>query len=165
MSVGITFDEMLVWNDEASNWWKTHLDAHPNLLDLPCGIGGAKNVQEFVRHIWGAEFRWAQRLAAIEETPRERVPTGPLAALFDLHTQAVAIFRAQLAAPEQTWGEPYVLKIDWIPPEQRTVSRRKIAAHALFHSQRHWAQLATLVRNAGFPSDFRGDLLFTLALK
>jgi uncharacterized damage-inducible protein DinB len=165
MSAGITLEEMLAWNDQASAYWKAHFDANPNLLDLPCGIGGAAHVQEFVRHIWGAELRWAQRLAGVEETAREKIPVGPLDALFDLHTQAIAIYRGLLAAPEQTWSEPYVLKFDWVPPEQRTVSRRKIAAHALFHSQRHWAQLATLVRNAGFPSDFRGDLLFSPALR
>ena len=86
MSVGITFEEMLAWNDQASAYWKAHLDANPNLLELPCGIGGAKNVQEFVRHIWGAELRWAQRLAGIPETPREKIPAGPLDALFDLHS-------------------------------------------------------------------------------
>jgi uncharacterized damage-inducible protein DinB len=164
MSAGITFDEMLAWNEQASAYWKAHLDANPNLLDLPCGIGGAKNVQEFVRHIWGAELRWAERLAGIDETPREKIPAGPLDALFDLHTQAVVLYKKLLAAPAHTWSDPYVLKFDWIPAEQRTVSRRKIAAHALFHGQRHWAQLATLVRNAGFPSDFRGDLLFSPAL-
>jgi hypothetical protein len=40
-----------------------------------------------------------------------------------------------------------------------------MAGHALFHSQRHWAQLATLVRVAGFPSGFKGDLLLSQALK
>jgi hypothetical protein len=58
MSAGITFEEMLAWNNQASDYWKAHLEANPNLLDLPCGIGGAKNVQEFVRHIWGAELGW-----------------------------------------------------------------------------------------------------------
>ncbi|MGO8932419.1 MAG: DinB family protein [Terracidiphilus sp.] len=165
MSVGITFDEMLAWNDEASVYWKSHFDANPNLLDLPCGIGGAANVQEFLRHIWGAELRWAERLAQTPETPREKIPAGPLDALFDQHRRALTIYRELLAVPEQTWNEPYVLTFDWVPPDQRTVSRRKIAAHALFHSQRHWAQLATLVRSAGFPSNFRGDLLFSPALR
>ena len=165
MSVGISLEEMLAWNDEASVYWKAHLDAEPNLLDLACGIGGAANVQEFVRHIWGAELRWAERLAKTPETPREKIPAGPLGALFDLHRQAVAIYRGLLAAPESTWSDPYILKFDWLPPEERAVSRRKIAAHALFHSQRHWAQMATLVRNAGFPSKFRGDLLFSPALR
>jgi uncharacterized damage-inducible protein DinB len=164
MSVGITLQELLVWNDQAAANWKAHLDASPALLELPCGIGGTANVQEFIRHIWAAELRWSERLAGVPETPGEKVPAGPLDALFDLHRQAVEIFRVLLAAPEAAWSEPYTLNFDWVPPEQRTASRRKVAAHALFHSQRHWAQLATLVRSAGFPSKFRGDLLFSPAL-
>jgi uncharacterized damage-inducible protein DinB len=70
-----------------------------------------------------------------------------------------------LAAPDERWEQSYVLDFDWVPPEARTVSRRKVAAHALFHSQRHWAQLSTLVRQAGFPSGFKGDLLFSPALR
>jgi uncharacterized damage-inducible protein DinB len=164
MSAGITFEEMLAWNDQASAYWKAHFDANPNLLDLPCDIGGAANVQELVRHIWGAELRWAQRLATVPVTPREEIPTGPLDALFELHLQAVEIFRDLLARPDESWAGTYVLEFDWVPENERSVSRRKIAAHALFHGQRHWAQLATLVRNAGFPSSFQGDLLFSPAL-
>ncbi len=162
---GVTLEEMLAWNDQASEYWKSHFDANPNLLDLPCGIGGAANVQEFVRHIWGAELRWAQRLAAVPVTVKERIPTGPLDELFEVHLQAVEIFRNLLTLPEESWSGAYVLEFDWVPEKERVVSRRKIAAHALFHSQRHWAQLATLVRNAGFPSNFRGDLLFSPALR
>ena len=160
MSVGITLQELLSWNEQSSGYWKSHLTANPNLLQLPCGIGGAATVQDLVRHIWGAELRWCERLAGTPETPREQIPSGPLEALFAIHSRAVAIFRGLLEAPESSWSEPYVLKFDWVPPEKRSVSRRKIAAHGLIHSQRHWAQLATLVRNAGFPSDFRGDVLF-----
>ncbi len=58
-----------------------------------------------------------------------------------------------------------VLDFDRVPLEQRTVSRRKIGVHAPFHSRRHWAQLATLVRSAGFPSKFRGDLLLSPAVR
>ena len=165
MSVGITLEELFAWNLNSSDYWKSHLEANPNLLALPCSIGGTANVQEFIRHIWGAELRWAQRLAGVPETPRDKTPTGPLAALFDVHLQAAEIFRKVLDAPVETWSDPYVLNFDWMPAEDRTVSRRKIALHALFHSQRHWAQLATLVRTAGFPSKFRGDLLFSPALR
>jgi uncharacterized damage-inducible protein DinB len=160
MSVGITLEELLVWNEQSANYWKSHLDANPNLLELPCGIGETASVQELVRHIWGAELRWSERLAATPETPREQIPAGPLEALFGVHRRAAAIFHDLLAAPEGSWSAPYPLKLEWVPPELRTVSRRKIAVHALIHSQRHWAQLATLVRNAGFPSGFRGDVIF-----
>ena len=161
----ITFEELLGWNEESSAFWKEHLAANPALLQLPCDIGGTANVQEFVRHIWGVELRWGQRLAGLPVTDREKMPDGPLDALFDLHVQAKAIFRGLLAAPDASWDEPYVLDLAWIPPEYRSATRRKVFAHALFHSQRHWAQLATLVRAAGFPSGFRGDLLFSLSLR
>ncbi len=163
MSVGITLQELLGWNEEASAFWKAHLESNPSLLELPCDIGGTANVQEMVRHIWGVELRWAQRLAGLPVTPREEMPAGPLEALFDLHLQAAAIVRGLLAGPVESWDEPF--PIDFLPGKAHTVSRRKVAGHMLFHSQRHWAQLATLVRTAGFPSGFKGDLLFTSALE
>ena len=143
MTPAITLEELLTWNQESSAFWKAHLEANPALLELPCGIGGAANVQEFVRHIWGVDLVWSQRIAGLPVTDRKEMPAGPL----------------------ENWDETQTLKYPWLPPEGLTVSRRKMAAHALFHSQRHWAQLATLVRVAGFPSGFKGDLLISQALK
>ena len=117
-----------------------------------------------MRHIWGAELRWAERLAGVPETPREAIPQGPLEALYDLHLQAMAHFRRLLADPHQDWSAPYTMDAPNLPPEQRTISRRKALGHVLFHGQRHWAQLATLARQAGAPSGFRGDLLFSPGL-
>lgn len=165
MSVGISLEELLAWNDESSNFWKGHLDANPQLLELPCDIGGVANVQGFVRHIWGVELRWNQRLAGLPVSTNEAIPSGPLNALFDLHSQASAIFRRLLNSPEESWEQPYVLEMNSVSPEIGTITRRKVALHALLHSQRHWAQLATLVRKAGFPSGFKGDLLFSPALR
>jgi uncharacterized damage-inducible protein DinB len=164
MTPAITLEELLAWNDEASNFWKGHLDANPALLALPCDIGGTANVQGFVRHIWGVELRWAQRIAGQPPMDREKMPMGPLEALFGLHTEAMGIFRTLLGNGAQNWEEKMTLEFPQISPEPRIVSRRKVAAHALFHSQRHWAQLATLVRAAGFPSGFKGDVLFSSAL-
>ena len=165
MTAGISFDELLAWNDETSNWWRAHLEAHPELLTLDSGgIGGAKTIQDLVRHIWGAELRWAQRLAGEPETAREAVPEGPLEALFDLHRRSMAIFRRLLADPNEDWNVPYTLDAAFLPPEQRTFSRRKALGHVLFHAQRHWAQLATVLRQGGSPSGFRGDLLFSSGL-
>jgi uncharacterized damage-inducible protein DinB len=164
MSVGITLDELLAWNEEVSDWWKAHLDANPHLLELPCDIGGTKNVQEFVRHIWGVELRWSQRLAGLPVTAKEEMPTGPLDQIFALHTRAMSIFRELQAADDARWSESYTFDLPIITPEKQTMSRRKIALHALIHGHRHWAQLATLVRAAGFNSGFGGDLLFSGAI-
>ncbi len=165
MSVGVSMEELLGWSDESANFWKAHLEANPSLLELNCGIGGAATVQDFVRHIWAVDLRWAQRLAGSPEMPREAVPQGPLDVLFDLHRQAVQILEGLLADPQQDWDALYTLNAAWLPQGQATFSRRKVIAHALFHSQRHWAQLATLVREAGSASGFRGDLLFSSSLQ
>ena len=165
MTPAITLEELLTWNHESAAFWKAHLEANPALLQLPCDISGTANVQEFVRHIWGVELVWGQRIAGLPVTDRKDIPAGPLDALFDVHLKAVQIFRTLLDGPAQSWDEIMTLKFPWLPHEGLTVSRRKIAGHALFHSQRHWAQLATLVRSAGFPSGFKGDLLLSQALK
>jgi uncharacterized damage-inducible protein DinB len=165
MTASITLDELLVWDQEASKFWKSHLEANPALLELPCGIGGTANVREFVRHIWGVELRWAQRLAGLPLTDVKDMPAGPLDALFDLHLKSVDIFRALLDDPNKNWEESKTLDSPALPPDARTFSHRKILAHTLFHSQRHWAQLATLVRAAGFPSGFMGDMLMSSAMK
>ncbi|MFY9856153.1 MAG: DinB family protein [Terracidiphilus sp.] len=165
MTPAVTLEELLTWSKEASNFWKAHLDANPELLKLPCGIGGAANVQEFVGHVWGVELRWAQRIAGLPVLKKEDAPAGPLDVLFGMHLKAADIFRAELDDTARNWDETMKLDVPWLPPDAPGFSRRKIAAHALFHSQRHWAQLATLVRAAGFPSGFKGDLLFSSALK
>ena len=165
MTPTITLEELLAWNHESAAFWKAHLEANPALLELPCGIGGAANVQEFVRHIWGVELRWGQRITGLPVSPNEEMPNGPLDALFDLHIRADEVFRALLDVPALNWDERMTLDYPWLPPEARSASRRKVAGHALFHCQRHWAQLATLVRAAGFSSGFKGDLLLSQALK
>jgi uncharacterized damage-inducible protein DinB len=164
MSVGIALEELLAWNIESADFWKAKFDANPALLELTCGIDGAPNVQEFVRHIWIAELRWAQRVAGVPVTERADLPKGPLDALFGLHIQAVEMFNTLLKDPGHDWNETFKLELDWLPPQAQTISRRKMAAHALLHGVRHWAQLATLLREAGFPTDFMGDLIFSLAL-
>lgn len=164
MTAAITLEELLDWSQESAAFWKGHFDANPALLELPCGIDNAPNVQELVRHIWVADLRWAQRVAGLPLAAREDFPKGPLDALFGLHLEAARIFRGLLEDPATDWDGTLSLDYDWLPPQVRTSSRRKMAAHNFLHSQRHWAQLATLLRVAGFPTGFQGDLIFSLAL-
>ena len=91
MTPALTLEELLAWSVEASNFWKAHLDANPALLPLPCDIGGASNVREFVRHIWGAELRMAQRITGQPVITPEDAPDNSLDPFFDLHLKAVEI--------------------------------------------------------------------------
>jgi len=164
MTAAISLAELLAWSQESSAFWKAHFDLNPALLELPCGIDNAPTVQELVRHIWVADLRWAQRVGGLPLVAREDLPKGPLDALYGLHLEAVEIFKSLLDDPATDWDSELTLDYDWLPPHLRNASRRKLAGHAFLHSQRHWAQLATLVREAGFPSGFQGDLIFSSAL-
>jgi uncharacterized damage-inducible protein DinB len=164
MTHGISLEELLAWNDEAAAFWKAHLDANPARLQLPCDIGGTATVQEFVRHIWGAELVWSQIISGLPLTDYDVRPNGPVDALFDLHLSAVQNFQLLLGNPDTCWDEQSV-HYPWRRPEQPKPTPRKALAHVLFHSQRHWAQLSTLVRSAGFPSGFYGDMLFSESIE
>jgi uncharacterized damage-inducible protein DinB len=163
MIPAITLEELLAWNCQSADFWKAHLDANPALLQLPCSIGGNAHVQAFVRHIWGAELVWSQIVCGLPVTDYDVWPTGPLDAIFDLHLSALRNFRALLDSPDTNWDERSV-HYPWRRPEAPKPTPRKAVAHILLHSQRHWAQLSTLVRSAGFPSGFLGDLLLSSAL-
>ncbi|MGB8259072.1 MAG: hypothetical protein WCE75_01920 [Terracidiphilus sp.] len=165
MIVGITLEELLNWNHEAAEAWKAHFEANPELLRLDCGVGGAANLQVFARHIWGAELRWGQRIAGLPVTGRDEMAGGPLEAIYAFHAEAMRIFRGLLDRPESFWSESYKLDFDWLPEEKRVVTRRKVAVHAMLHSQRHWAQMATFVRMGGASARFKGDLLFSSTVR
>jgi uncharacterized damage-inducible protein DinB len=81
-----------------------------------------------------------------------------------MHTRAIQNFRSLLDDPSVAWNER-IVHYPWRKPKQPKPTPRKALAHILLHSQRHWAQLATLVRAAGFPSGFIGDLLASSALR
>ena len=164
MTPAITLEELLAWNSQSSDFWNAHLESNPALLQLPCGIGGNADVQAFVRHIWGAELVWSQIVSGQSVTDHDVWPAGPLGALFDLHLSAVRNFRAILDDANTNWNECSV-DYPWRRAEAPKLTPRKALAHVLLHSQRHWAQLSTLVRAAGFPSGFKGDLLFSSALE
>ena len=165
MTAAITLQELLTWSQEAAKFWKGHFEANPELLALPCAIDDAGVVQVLVRHIWMADLRWAQCVSGQPMTPRPDLPKSPLAALYGMHEQATRMFQSLLDDPATNWNETIALAYDWIPDDLRNASRRKLAAHAFLHSQRHWAQLASLLRDAGYPSNFWGDLIFSRALE
>jgi uncharacterized damage-inducible protein DinB len=164
MTAALTLHELLIWNQESSDFWKGWLDANSAVLALPCDIGRATTVQEFVRHIWAVDLVWARRVAGLEEFDREKLPAGPIQTFFDLHLEARGILSGILKDSTFDWDQTLTLNAPWLPLELQHPTRRKALAHALTHAPRHWAQLATLVRTAGYPSNFKGDLVFSTAL-
>ena len=83
--------------------------------------------------------------------------------LFSLHDTAVAKYRMLIGDESVDWVEK--LEFTTISAGTRTATRRKILFHGLLHSIRHYAQLATLVRQHGIKPDWPMDLMFLVAME
>jgi uncharacterized damage-inducible protein DinB len=153
--------ELLEWNDETAQHWKTLLAAHPEALDLACDVYGTEHVRGLLRHIFAVETRYAQRLSGEPVTPYEQIPDGSADLLFGLHDIAFASYRKLLADDSVDWDEK--LEFTTVSAGTQSATRKKILLHAVLHGIRHYAQLATLVRKSGVKPDWAMDFLFSAA--
>lgn len=158
----LTLAELLAWSHELTTNWFRFLSEKKQLLALPCNIYGSSTVLDLIRHIVAVEVRHSQRLTGQPVSAPDQIP-AELAALEKLHQETIARFRTLLADPDYDWSAQ--LEFQSLTAGILRASRRKLLAHTLLHNIRHWAQLATLTRNAGFPAPFGGDLLLSQVIE
>lgn len=156
--VALTGEELLAWNNKTAEQWRTLLEAHKDLLTLPCDVAGVKCVGELMQHIVTAQLRYAERLNGITETPYDAIRYDTVAELFAGHAKGTALIRQILADPTCDWTE----ELEFTTRRSGTLraNRKTILVHALMHGIRHYAQLATLVRQHGVAPGWPMDYLF-----
>jgi len=157
----LTATEILDWNDLTAQRWKALLAANPAALELPCDVYGVETVRGLLRHIIAVELRYAERLSGEPVTPYEKVPDGSVEEIFTMHDQSIARYRKLLEDDSIDWDEK--LEFTTISAGTRTAPRKRILFHAFLHGIRHYAQLATLVRQHGIKPDWPMDFLFSAA--
>jgi uncharacterized damage-inducible protein DinB len=157
----ISFAELLAANEVHSQKWRVWFDEQPTaVLDVSLSIALAKNVREFLLHIFAVELRYAERLKGVPITAYETLPTGSVAELFGIGDRARAMYRDYLAnASDEDLAS--VIEFPTRTAGVVRASKRKIVVHALLHSVRHWAQLATALREAGYPTNWGKDFLYS----
>ncbi|MCU1320929.1 MAG: DinB family protein [Acidobacteriaceae bacterium] len=154
----LTAEELLAWNDTTAERWRVLTSGNPELLQVPCDIHRCATVGQLLQHIVAAELRYAERLADSEVTDYPSIPFTTSAEIFTAHTQAFAILKSLLATPSFDWDQE--IELMTLTAGRRRALRRAVFQHALLHSIRHYAQLATIARQHGFaPGPM--DYLFT----
>ena len=158
---GVALDEFLRHNQEETERWRQFFAATPAALDAPMDMADMKTVRGAVLHIFVVELLYGERLSG---TTRERLsyddfPADSLDQLFAYHANALARLRKlHDGYTEAQWNEA----VEFTARERSiTASRRKMFAHVLLHSMRHWAQVAMVLRQAGFQQDWQHDFIFT----
>jgi uncharacterized damage-inducible protein DinB len=157
----ISFSELLAANETETRKWRKWFDEQPSsVLDVPLSIALAKNVREFLLHIFAVELRYAERLQGLPVTAYETLSTETASDLFDVGEKAAGMYRGYLA----TVTEADLQTVIEFPTRTAGVfrsSKRKIFLHAMLHGVRHWAQLATALREAGYPTNWGKDFLYS----
>ncbi len=157
----ISFAELLAWNESEAKKWREWFESQPaSVLEVPIRVAQAKNVREFLLHILAVELRYAQRLNKQEISSYESLPSGDVAELFAIGDRARDEYRRYLAGMTDE-GLRTVLEFPTRTGGTFRASERKIYLHAMLHSVRHWAQLATALREAGHEAKWGKDFLFS----
>jgi uncharacterized damage-inducible protein DinB len=154
----LTAQELITWNEKTAAGWRKLLFNHPDLLIKPCDIAGTKTIAELLQHIVAAQLRYAERLANLPISDYADIPFDSVESIYASHDRAIAILQQLLAQEDYNWEDP----IDFTTRTMGTLhsNRRTMLFHALLHGVRHYAQLASLVRQCGIKPDWPMDYLF-----
>jgi uncharacterized damage-inducible protein DinB len=153
----LTAQDLIAWNEKTAKGWRQLFTAHPELLTQPCDIAGTKTVAELLQHIVAAQLRYAERLAGLPISDYATIPFDSAESIYATHDRATILFQ-RLIVSDIDWDEP----IDFTTRTMGTLhsNRKTILFHALLHGVRHYAQLASLVRQQGVKPDWPMDYLF-----
>lgn len=159
MALTISAEKLIAWNDTTAQRWHEFILANPNILGLLCDIRNGRTVADTFQHIVAVELRYAQRLAGLPESRYEEIPKTSIDSLHAAHELALGLVRSLLANPNYDWSVD--ITFDTLSAGRLRTSRETILLHIALHGIRHYAQLATLVRQQGFKPTFQMDYLMT----
>lgn len=159
MNDGLQFTEWLAYSQEETRRWREFFLKHPEAFDLPLDI--VETVRGLVQHIFAADLFFANAvLDIVMPVPREILPAS-LEDIFKVNDEAAEKFRQFLSNAK---GHDWETIVDLGFGELK-VSKRKLLTQAFTHGLRHWAQIATFLRQQGFKQDWYHDFLMSGAMQ
>jgi len=116
-----------------------------------------ESVGDWVRHVFAAEIRYVERLSGQPLTDPASIPNDNVEALFEFGQRSRKELKRFLETfPAAEWDVPKDFKIlNYFVK----ATPKKIVVHVLLHEIRHWAQIATLLRQNGFVDEFHDFLV------
>ena len=140
--------------------WHDWFVAHPKAWELAFASGRMATVGGVVHHIFAVELRYTQRLRDQRVSEWDEFRESSLEEIFALGDNA----RAQLvefftSAAESDLDK--ILTFKTLTAGTVTASKHKIASNIFLHDIRHWAQIATVLRQNGFADQWPHDMLLS----
>ncbi len=164
MAPTIPLDALIAWADEEARKWQDFFRAHPQAFDLHTDIAHTDTVRGLVAHIAAVERVYTERMQGIARADFAPLLQRANADPFGVGEEARRWFRDLLASASDDALDT-VMTFGTLSVGQFSATRRKMLAHAMLHSIRHWAQLATFIRQQGLPEPGKHDFLYTAGMK
>jgi uncharacterized damage-inducible protein DinB len=157
---GISFATLLAYRDGETARWREWFERHPAALDVAIGTGRTATVQGLVVHIFAVELRYAERLLGRRVTSYEELEPAGIAEVFGIGARARGLIDEFLArAGDREMRE--VLEFQTLTAGTVRATKYKITANLVNHGVRHWAQIATVLRQQGFADQWAHDFLLS----
>lgn len=157
----LTIRELLDYTRaETEHWHRWLATQPPDVLDLPVGVGRTATVRGLIHHIIVVERRYTDRLRGEPVTTYESVPSDSLGALFATFSDTRERLDAWLASATGT-DLARRMEFQTLSAGTLAASVRKVLVHVPLHGIRHWAQLATALRQQGHATDWPHDILMS----
>jgi uncharacterized damage-inducible protein DinB len=152
---GISFRELLAYTDYLATRWLTFFGEHPKALQVPAG-GGTPTVGDLVDHVFLVEEVFSSFL-------RDGVPPPEKGSAGEI---GVETFRRRHEEAYRKFTEYLSASSDDDLRTKKKFSRfdsspRKLLTQSILHSVHHWAQIAMIVKRAGFDTGRPQDLILT----
>jgi uncharacterized damage-inducible protein DinB len=152
----LSADEVMAWLEVTSANWRKLIEEHPEILGLPCDVMGVGTVDRLLQHIVAVELRYAEQLSGLPPTEYAAIPFDSAAAIYATHERAMKMYR-DLLASDLDWDGKFDFVTRSMGPARS--ARKTVLFHALLHAIRHYAQLATLVRQHGIKPGWQMDYI------
>jgi uncharacterized damage-inducible protein DinB len=156
----LSYRALLEFSSDENHRWREWFAAHPEAWDVPFASGMMATVGGVVLHIFAIELRYAERLLERDVTPPEGFTQRTVDEVFELGDDARALLVQFLTSAAESDLDT-VLSFKTITAGIVTANKHKIASNVFLHGMRHWAQIATTLRRAGFTDQWGHDMLLS----
>lgn len=164
MTLTLSLDEVLKWTAEERAKWLPWFKENPSALDAEVQPGGRfPTVASLLEHIFLVEVRHTRRLQRLDLPGHTGVDTGDIDGLFgyaERGREGVHEYVATLTGNDAATPREVVVQSGG----SFSMTPRKLLFHMAMHEVRHWAQIASAVRMAGFAPPGDHDLFYSKAL-
>jgi uncharacterized damage-inducible protein DinB len=156
----LTYKALLELTSTEHHRWHEWFAEHEEAWAVAFASGRTATIGGMVLHIFGVELRYAQRLLDQRVTSWEEFTQTTVEEVFEVGEQARGLLVQFLTtAPEEELDK--ILTFQTMTAGTVTASKYMIASNIFLHDIRHWAQIATVLRQNGFTDQWGHDMLLS----